>query len=79
MKTPAKAPTAASTGRTGMSRPSARLPLFYSKRQIADHVGLSEKTIERLIKRGDLRAHRFGNRVRIAEEDAISFIASRRR
>jgi excisionase family DNA binding protein len=62
-----------------MPKFSHRLPHFISKAEFADNVGVSERTVSRWIASGDLRAHRFGNSVRIAEEDAVSFIAISRR
>jgi len=62
-----------------MPNSPTRLPRFFSVRQIADHVGVSTKTVARWIKAGDLHAHRLGRQLRIAEEDALNFTAGRRR
>jgi excisionase family DNA binding protein len=40
---------------------------------------VSTKSISRRIKSHELRAHRVGRSVRIAEEDAHAFMAARRR
>ena len=58
---------------------SPRLSRMLSKQQAADLLGLSLKTITRKIQSGELRSHRFGRTVRIAEEDMASFTAARRR
>jgi excisionase family DNA binding protein len=55
------------------------LPKFFTVRQLAEALGVSEKTIRRAIKAGLLRAHYVGPLVRIAEDDAAMFMAQRRR
>ena len=60
------------------SPPSPRLPRMLSKQQAADLLSLSLKTITRKSQSGELRAHRFGRTVPIAEEDMASFTAARR-
>jgi excisionase family DNA binding protein len=58
---------------------NTRLPKFFSVRDLAAQIGVSTKTVGRWITQGDLRAHRLGRQIRIAEDDAVSFIASRRK
>ncbi len=57
---------------------SPRLSRMLSKRQAADLLSLSLKTITRKIQTGQLRSHRFGRSVRISEEDLTAFTAARR-
>jgi excisionase family DNA binding protein len=40
---------------------------FLSVAEVAMRLGVSRKTVRRMIKRGDLRAHRVGRLVRVAE------------
>jgi excisionase family DNA binding protein len=61
---------------TKFSPPVAR---FLSMQELADRLSVSSKTISRWIASGDLRAHRLGRQVRVAEEDAVAFVAARRR
>ena len=46
--------------------------------QTAEHLQVSEKTIRRWIKSGDLIAHRLGRQLRISESDLRDFIRMRR-
>ncbi len=50
-----------------------------TKTQAAAKSGVSEKTIERSIKRGKLKAHKVYERVLIDESDLNSFLAQRGR
>lgn len=55
---------------------------FYTIREMAEEVNVSQKTIRRAIDRGELRVHRFGETgriIRISAEDQRAFIALRRR
>ena len=51
-----------------MSTSPARLPRLFTVQQAAEVLGLSSKTIRRAIACGDLRVHRIGRLIRIAEE-----------
>jgi excisionase family DNA binding protein len=62
-----------------MNATTTRLPRMLTVREIADQFALCDKTIRRLIKSGQLRAHYIGRTVRIAEEDAAACMAARRR
>lgn len=53
-------------------------PLFYTVGQVADAIGLCEKTIRLEIKAGRLTAHRFGKQLRISEDDFCVYVAMRR-
>ena len=61
-----------------MSKPNPRLPRMLSMSELADFMEVSVKTIQRRIAVGELRAHRFGRIVRIAEDDAAAFVAASR-
>ena len=45
-----------------------------SKREVAGLVGLCPKTIERMIQRGELSAHKLGSRIRIRRSDVEAWI-----
>jgi excisionase family DNA binding protein len=49
-----------------------------SLREVAEQYGVCRKTISRWIKREGLPVHRVGRTVRVAEADAIAFMACRR-
>jgi excisionase family DNA binding protein len=65
------------SGAVTMTRPTPRLPQFLTVRSLAEKLGVSTKTVGRWIERSELRVHRLGRQIRIAEEDAISFAAAR--
>lgn len=62
-----------------MPKRSPPFPICLSISEVAERIGVSTKTISRAIQAGELRSHRVGRLVRIAEEDAASFLAARRR
>ena len=62
-----------------MPKTASRLACFLSVSEVAEHIGVSDRTVFRWIKDGKLHVHRFGTRVRIAEDDAIAFTAGLRR
>lgn len=47
---------------------------FFSPKQIASRLSLDRKTIYRAIDRGELRAHRFGNAIRVSSNDLENWI-----
>jgi excisionase family DNA binding protein len=51
---------------------------FHSIPQVAEHLQVSDKTIRRWIKSGDLITHRFGHQWRISRTDLENFIKMRR-
>ena len=51
---------------------------FFTIAETAEMLGLSTRTIRRLITVGDLVAHQFGNAVRIAAPDLRAFLALHR-
>jgi excisionase family DNA binding protein len=46
---------------------------------IASRLGVSAKTVRRLIDRGELAVHRIGRLLRVSEADLRSYVARRRR
>jgi excisionase family DNA binding protein len=54
------------------------MPRFFSVQAVAQHLGLSPKSVRRFIASGDLTAHRIGQQLRISDEDFRTFVASRR-
>jgi excisionase family DNA binding protein len=51
---------------------------FFTKRDVAEQLDASTRTVSRWIKSGDLKAHKLGRLVRIAGDDLDRFLASRR-
>jgi excisionase family DNA binding protein len=62
-----------------MAKTGSKVPQLLTIPQLAERLGVCTRTIRRQIAAGELRAHRFGRQVRVSEEDAIAFIAARRR
>lgn len=56
----------------------AAQPLL-SRKQVADRLGVSEKTVGRWIDRQELPAHRLGRQIRVSEHDLTGFLGARRR
>ena len=54
------------------------LPKFLTVQEVADNLAVSDKTVRRLIDRGDLPRHKLGRQVRISERDFRDFVALRR-
>jgi excisionase family DNA binding protein len=52
---------------------------FRSVSAVAEHLDVSTKTVRRGIESGELHFHRFGRRLRIADDDLAAFVALRRR
>jgi excisionase family DNA binding protein len=51
---------------------------FFTIVETAELLGVSTRTVRRLIKAGDLITHRFGGVIRIAESDLRAFLALHR-
>ena len=62
-----------------MTVASSDRPRFLSASAVAQQLGVSTKSVRRWIESGELHVHRFGRRLRIADEDLAAFIAMRRR
>ena len=50
-------------------------PRLLSVIDVADRLGLSVKTVRRMITRGDLPAHRIGNLLRVSEQALETLLA----
>ena len=48
--------------------------IFYTVRELADMLKVSQKTIYRLVESGDLLPHRIGGQLRFRKEDIESFL-----
>ena len=51
---------------------------FFTIGDVADFLGVSQRSVRRWIKSGDLPVHRFGAAVRISEIDLSAFAAAHR-
>jgi excisionase family DNA binding protein len=51
---------------------------FFAMAAIAQQLDVSPRTVHRLIKSGELVAHRFGGSVRVSEVDLKQFLVARR-
>jgi excisionase family DNA binding protein len=71
-------PKAAATSAPSVT-PSPALPRLLTVDATADALGLSAKSIRRMIDRGDLPVHRLGRAIRIAEHDVIAYLARTRK
>lgn len=61
-----------------MTNPLPMQPVFLTLRQVADILAVSDKTVRRLIDRGDLPRHKVGRQIRISERDFRDFVTLRR-
>ena len=59
--------------------PRSGVPRFFSIAKVAVQLDVSQKTVRREIKRGELAVHRIGRQDRISELDLAAYIARRRR
>jgi excisionase family DNA binding protein len=50
------------------------IPRLLSVTMVATHLGVSTKTVRRLVKDGQLPSHRVGRQIRISETDLALFI-----
>jgi len=51
---------------------------FLTKQEVCDSMNVSVDTLDRLIRRGDLRAYRVARRIRISESDLESYLEGTR-
>ena len=72
---------AAPTHRTTPPRLStaSRLPRLLAVGEVAELLQVSSKTVRRWIERQELRTHRLGRQLRVAEEDLAAFLGQRRK
>jgi excisionase family DNA binding protein len=64
---------------SSMATPASEMPRLLSVDGTANALGLSPKTIRRMIDRGDLPVHRLGRAIRLAEHDVIAYLARTRK
>ncbi len=55
-----------------------RLPRLLAVSEVAELLRVSTKTVRRWIERQELRTHRLGRQLRVAEEDLAAFLGRRR-
>ena len=58
---------------------AARLPRLLAVTDVAQLLQVSSKTVRRWIERRELRTHRLGRQLRVAEEDLAAFLGQRRK
>lgn len=58
---------------------ACRLPHLLGVNEVATLLQVSSKTVRRWIVRRELRTHRLGRQLRVAEEDLNAFLAQRRK
>ncbi len=56
-----------------------RLPRLLAVSEVAELLRVSTKTVRRWIERQELRTHRLGRQLRVAEEDLAAFLGQRRK
>jgi excisionase family DNA binding protein len=61
-----------------VTSPKALMPPVYTVLEVAELLKVSDKTVRRWIKAGDLIAHRLGHQLRLTEADVAAFIRQRR-
>lgn len=61
-----------------MAKATPQLPKLLTLEQVSDLLGVSKKTVQRLIKRGELPRYKIGARVGVSEQDYRAFVAMRR-
>ena len=62
-----------------MARSARHIPNCFTIAELAKRLSVSTKTVRRWIESGELRHHRLGGAIRISDEDAATFMATRRR
>jgi excisionase family DNA binding protein len=62
-----------------MSTPTRRSPRLRTVAEVAEELRMSEKTVRRWEKSGDLHFHRLGRQLRISEDDLALFLNKCRR
>lgn len=60
------------------SPPHRPPPALLDAEAVARRLGLSLRSVRRLIARGELPVHRLGRAVRISEDDLVRFLATHR-
>jgi excisionase family DNA binding protein len=62
-----------------MTNTLGRIPNLLKIKHVAEQLNVSSKTVRRWIAAGEFRTHRIGRQIRIADEDLLAFIGTRRR
>jgi excisionase family DNA binding protein len=75
---PGQANPSGSRTATQVDGTHAAFPRLYSVADAARLLGCSEKSIRRIIKRGDIPIHRIGRQIKIAEPDLLDYLARNR-
>jgi excisionase family DNA binding protein len=57
---------------------TAKTPRLLSVQAVAAYLDMSEKTVRRLLAKGDLPSHRIGRLLRISEADLQAFLLTHR-
>jgi excisionase family DNA binding protein len=70
--------TLAAPGPLKARRAPQSLPSFYTMGQVAEALGVSDRTVRRWVAGGALPVHRFDGVVRIADRDLLEFLAVHR-
>ena len=65
-------------GWAGPRRQSRDRISFFTVPEVAEHLGVSERSVRRWIEDRQLVAHHLGRSVRISEQDLRTFLAARR-
>ncbi len=60
-------------------RPPSSPSEFLSPKQVAVELGVSIRSVHRLIDRRELRVHRIGRLIRVSREDFAAYLARQRR
>jgi len=50
---------------------------FFTRRELAEHLRVSTRLIDRLCREGRLRFHRVGSRKRFSYDDVLAYLESR--
>ena len=58
---------------------ASRLPRLLAVGEVAELLQVSSKTVRRWIERQELRTHRLGRQLRVADEDLAAFLGQRRK
>jgi excisionase family DNA binding protein len=61
-----------------MAERSVKEVRFFTIKQVAEQIGVSERTVSRWIASRELKSHKFGAAVRISEDDFRAFVATQR-
>ena len=64
---------------TNTSSQVKALPRLLTIGDVAEHLGVSTKTVRRMMEGGELHAHKVGRQWRITEEDLRLYLAAQRK